>query len=246
MRSPLNGLAFGSGRRPHTSAWFSASAGRRASAPLNSAVPASDREWVKHWERIVGTRPPAGQGADGDPDSETDTRSGFDDLRRKFGSALVREPGSPLLLRTSFEVLLEAFLMRAQQRRTAVGLAAFELEDWKSHYERAGAEAFAARFADLAGELRRRVRASDDLGRLGEGSIVAVLPGCEPQALGSVAERLRLTLEARELPFGLAPVRPTISVVSLPASPRMGHATATRLLEELESLVQRGAQQTPG
>jgi GGDEF domain-containing protein len=201
---------------------------------------------VKHWERIVGTRPPAGRGAEVDPDSETDTRSGFDDLRRKFGSSLVREPGSPLLLRTSFELLLDAFLTRAQQRRTAVGLAAFELEDWKSHYERAGAQGFAASFIALATELRRRVRLSDDLGRLGEGSIVVVLPGCEPQALGSVAERLRLTLESRELPIGPAPVRPSISVVSLPAAPRTGTTTATRLLEELESLVERGAPQTLG
>jgi GGDEF domain-containing protein len=201
---------------------------------------------VKHWERIVGTRPPAGRGPDGDPDSETDTRSGFDDLRRKFGSALVREPGSPLLLRTSFEVLLGAFLARAQQRRTAVGLAVFELEDWKSHYERAGAPGFASTFAELARELRRRVRASDDLGRLNEGCIVVVLPGCEPQALGSVSERLRLTLEARELPFGPAPIRPSISVASLPASPRPGDSTATALLEELEALIQRLAEQSPG
>ena len=200
------------------------------------------------WERIVRPGPLASPGPnrDVDADSDVDTRSGFEDLRRSLGAALEREPGSPLLVRPSLEALLGAFVVRAQQRRGAVGLAAFELEDWKAHHERAGALGFASAFAELARELRRRVRASDELGRLGEGCIAVILPGCELPALGGVAERLRLALEARELLFGAEVVRPSIAVVSLSAAPRIGNVASARLLEELQSLFEHDSERTSG
>jgi len=76
---------------------------------------------------------------------------------------------------------------------------AFELEDWKQLHERAGEVGLAGVFAILGQELRCRIRASDELGRLGEAQVAAILPGCEEESLDAVAQRLRLVLEAREL-----------------------------------------------
>ncbi len=178
-------------------------------------------------------------------DSDVDTRSGFDDLRRSLGGGLEREPGSNLLVRASLEALLGAFVSRAQQRRGAVGLASFEIEDWKALDERMGGQGVAAALTQISLELRRRVRGSDDLGRLGEARIVAILPGCEPPALATVTERLRHHLESRELAIGDSRVRLAIGAVSLSAAPRTGTPTPARLLEELESLAARGSELEP-
>lgn len=189
---------------------------------------------MKSWQRIAAGRPPAGAGSDaGGASDSDDTRSGFDDLRRSLAGLLEREPDSPLLVRASLEALLDAFVTRAQQRRGALGLVVFELDDWKALRERAGESGFASHISMFGRELRRRVRSSDEIGRFGEGQIAAVLPGCEPQTLGAVSERLRAALEALELAFGAQTLRPSIIVASLSASPRPGSSGPARLLEEL-------------
>ena len=83
--------------------------------------------------------------------------------------------------RASLERLVDALLVRARSSGAArSGWSAFELEDWKAQHERAGPRAPArARSRSSARELRRRVRASDELGRLGEAQIAVILPGCE-------------------------------------------------------------------
>lgn len=202
---------------------------------------------MKPWQRIVGARPTGSGGSHpgAAPDPGGDSRSAFDELRQSLEATLAREPGSVLLVRSSLETLVGAFVTRAQQSRSAVGLIAFELEDWKRLEQSAGASAFASGFATLAAELRRRVRVSDDVGRLGEGQIAALLPGCEPQALGAVSERLRLALESREFPFGATPIRPSIVTASLPAPEFPGPTNPAQLLAELSSALEqaRGAGQ---
>ena len=190
---------------------------------------------MKPWQRIVGLRP---HGAAG-PNAGGDSRAAFDDLRNSLEPELKREPGSPLLVRASLETLLGAFVTRAQQRRGAIGLVAFELEDWKTVHERAGALAFESVFAELGRELRRRVRESDELGRLGEAQIAAILPGCELEALDSVSQRLRLSLEALDLPLEPQPIRPALATAWLAAAPRPAGASPARLLEELIDALER-------
>jgi diguanylate cyclase (GGDEF)-like protein len=194
--------------------------------------------FVKPWQRIAAGRPQAGAGSDAGGGPDDDTRSGFDDLRRSLAGELEREADSPLLARASLEALLDAFVVRAQQRRNALGLIAFELEDWKGLRERAGATGFASVISTLGRELRRRLRSSDEIGRMGEGQIAAVLPGCEPQALGGVSERLRAVLEALELVCDDQTLRPSISVATFSAAPRPGSAPV-RLLEALADALDR-------
>ncbi len=195
---------------------------------------------MKPWQRIVGNRPSGPQGSRiaEDPDSDGDSRGAFDDLRRLLASQLEREADSPLLVRSSLERLLGAFMTRAQQRRGEIGLVAFELESWKSLQDVAGAQACERAVADLAAELRRRVRGSDDVGRLGEAQIAAVLPGCEEALLSPVSERLHTLLEAHEISLGPERVRPSIAMVAI-AVPLSPTTSAASVLEALTSALDR-------
>lgn len=184
---------------------------------------------MKPWQRIVGLRPKAA----GWFSRGADSRAAFDNLRGSMAQELAREPGSPLLVRGSLEALFGAFVALAQHRRGVIGLVAFELEDWKTVQERAGASVFESAFADLGRELRRCVRASDEIGRLGEAQLAAILPGCEQEVLGSVSERLCRSLEACELSLGPQPTRLAFAAASLSTASHPAGTSAARLLEEL-------------
>ena len=173
------------------------------------------------------------------PDLDGDSRGAFDDLRRSLTPALVREADSPLLTRASLETLVGAFTSHAHQSRSALGLVAFELDDWKTLHESAGADGFARAFAGIGHELRRRLRACDELGRLGEAQIAAVLPGCEEGSLDAVAHRLRLVLEARELAVPCEPCRPMFVTAWVAAKTGPLPATPERLLEDLSAALER-------
>jgi GGDEF domain-containing protein len=200
---------------------------------------------VKRNARDAAADPPGGAGATAMTAAEStleasfDSRSGFDDVRHALSGQLERELDSLLLSRSSLDRLLNALLVRAPQRRTALGLVALELEDWKTRTERIDAAAARAAFAQLARELRQRVRSSDELGRLGESSIGIVLLGCEAHMLGSVAERLRLALDGKVLGPTEENLRASLSLAIVPAYPRAGGPSAAALLTELVGALER-------
>jgi len=199
---------------------------------------------VKRNARDVAADPPGGAGATGTIVESTfeasfDSRTGFDDVRHALSGQLERELDSLLLARSSLDRLLNGLLVRAPQRRTSVGLVGVELEDWKTNTERVEAAAARAAFAQLARELRQRVRSSDELGRLGESSVAIVLLGCEPHVLGSVAERLRLALDGKVLGPAADDLRASLSVAIVPAYPRAGGPSAAALLTELVGALER-------
>jgi GGDEF domain-containing protein len=194
--------------------------------------------------RDAAADPPGSAGATSTTASEPsdasfDSRSGFDDVRFALSGQLERELDSLLLSRSSLDRLLNALLVRAPQRRTSLGLVAIELEDWKAHAERVAAATARAAFAQLARELRQRVRSSDELGRLSESSVAIVLLGCEPHLLGSVAERLRLALDGKALGQAADDLRASLSVAIVPAYPRAGGPSAAALLTELAGALER-------
>jgi len=168
-----------------------------------------------------------------------DSRTGFDDVRHALSGQLERELDSLLLSRGSLDRLLNALLVRAPQRRTSLGLVAVEVDDWKTHSEQLDPPTARAAFAQLARELRQRVRSSDELGRLGESSIAIVLLGCEAHVLASVAERLRLALDGKPLVQTSEAVRASLSVAIVPGYPRAGGPSAAALLTELSGALER-------
>lgn len=199
---------------------------------------------MKSNARDAAAEPPRGAGAMGTTaetilDTSFDSRSGFDDVRHALSGQLERELDSLLLSRSSLDRLLNALLVRAPQRRTALGLVGVEFDEWKSSSaELAPADARVA-FSELARELRRKVRSSDELGRLGESSVALVLPGCEAHVLGNVAERLRLALDGKLVgPVGKQ-LRIAVTVAIVPAYPRAGGPSAGALLTELCDALER-------
>lgn len=172
-------------------------------------------------------------------DPSFDSRSGYDDVRHALSGQIEREIDSLLLVRASLDRLLNALLVRAPQRRSALGLVGVEIEDWKAHSERLGQVSARNAFAQLARELRQRVRGSDELGRLGDGQIALVLLGCEAHVLGGVAERLRLALDGRMLGDVGETLRASLSIAIVPAYPRAGGPSAGALLTELVGGLER-------
>jgi GGDEF domain-containing protein len=192
----------------------------------------------------VHAESPRGAGATGTAaetmlDTNFDSRSGFDDVRHALSGQLEREVDSLLLSRSSLDRLLNALLVRAPQRRTALGLVGLEVEEWKAQSASLEAGSARAAFAQLARELRQRVRSSDELGRLGDSSMAVVLLGCEAHVLGGVAERLRLALDGKVLGSVSEPVRVSLSVAMVPAHPRTGGPSAGALLTELGGALER-------
>jgi diguanylate cyclase (GGDEF)-like protein len=182
----------------------------------------------------------SGAGASGSPlESSFDSRGGFDDVRQAMTGEIEREADSLLLSRHSFERLLNALLVRAPQRRVALGLIGVELEDWKSHVERLGETDARAALAKLARDLRKRVRGTDELGRLGASQVGVLLVGCEAHVLGGVGERLHHALDGRELGEAPGVLRASVGVSIVCAHPRAGGPNAAALLHELSGALER-------
>jgi diguanylate cyclase (GGDEF)-like protein len=150
-----------------------------------------------------------------------------------------REPDSLLLARPSLERLLNALLVRAPQRRMALGMVGIELEDLKGCVERLGPAPAQAAFAKLARDLRARVRGTDEIGRLGASQMAALLVGCEPHVLGAVGERLHHALDGREIGETPGALRASVGVAIVCAHPRPGGPSAGALLSELCGALER-------
>src|SRR5262245_413502 len=203
-------------------------------------MPPSEQQSVTRNTRDAAADSTGGAGATSTlVDPSFDSRSGFDDVRHALSGQIEREIDSLLLARASLDRLLNALLVRAPQRRSALGLVGIELEDWKTQSERLGADPARQAFAQLAREVRGKVRSSDELGRLGDGQIAVVLLGCEAHVLGGVAERLRLALEGRVLGEVGETLRASRSVAIVPAYPRAGGPSAGALLTELVGGLER-------
>jgi GGDEF domain-containing protein len=222
------------------SAWFSVLAAGQASGKLNLWRRRAEQQGVTRNTRDAAADSTGGAGATSTlVDPSFDSRSGFDDVRHALSGQIEREVDSLLLARASLDRLLNALLVRAPQRRSALGLVGIELEDWKSQSERLGPTPARSAFAQLARELRQKVRSSDELGRLGDGQIAVVLLGCEAHVLGGVAERLRLALDGRVLGGVGQTLRASLSIAIVPAYPRAGGPSAAALLTELTGGLER-------
>src|SRR5262245_56398072 len=203
-------------------------------------MPPSEQQSVTRNTRDAAADSTGGAGATSTlVDPSTDSRSGFDDVRHALSGQIEREIDSLLLVRASLDRMLNALLVRAPQRRSALGLVGIELEDWKALCDRLGHTPARNAFAQLARELRVRVRSSDELGRLGEGQIAILLLGCEAHVLGNVAERLRHALDGRVLGEVGDSLRASLSVATVPAYPRAGGPSAAALLTELGTGLER-------
>ena len=97
-----------------------------------------------------------------------------------------------------------AEISRAVREKTSVGLIMVDLDDFKSINDRFGHAAGDEALRRVAGVLQESRRAYDFTGRWGGDEFLVILPGATASQAGRVAERIRASIHAIELPVGMA------------------------------------------
>lgn len=152
--------------------------------------------------------PPEGL-AEGDP-------AGFAHVRRQLAGTLEEDEAAGLLVRASFDTLLEAFHRRARQARTPLGVMLIEIIDLKEIESREGEAGVNATLAELARRISSRMRGTDQFARFAWDQIAALAPSCGSADLKHAAERVRLRAESEplETPCGSWPCQVAIGLAS--------------------------------
>ncbi len=120
-------------------------------------------------------------------------RSGFEDIRQALKPTLGGEAETGLMPRHSMERLLEAFYVRAEQRRRPLGLLVVEVDGAKDVDGDSLIDSVVARLGE---RLRSQVREEDELARFDRERIALIMPDCEGSDLLVAAQRLRRGLES--------------------------------------------------
>jgi diguanylate cyclase (GGDEF)-like protein len=117
---------------------------------------------------------------------------------RKLVDQLVEEARidklTGVLNRRGFVERADAEMARAQRETTWVGIASFDLDNFKAINDEFGHEIGDRVLARVADLFRAEMRESDVLARMGGEEFVALLPGEGPEEATEVAERVRQRL----------------------------------------------------
>jgi diguanylate cyclase (GGDEF)-like protein len=121
------------------------------------------------------------------------------------------DPLTGLYNRRSLERLLEQELDKARRLGYPVGVLVVDVDEFKQINDRLGHLQGDKVLGGVSRALRRALRQIDSLARFGGDEFVALLPGCEQDALRGVGEKLRATV-ARLRVAGLQGGEVTISL----------------------------------
>ncbi len=94
-----------------------------------------------------------------------------------------------------FHELLKLEVQRARRMEYAVGLLMMDLDHFKLINDRHGHPAGDQALREIADVLRKRLRRTDVIGRIGGEEFAAILPGDGPEEVAIVAEKLRKAVE---------------------------------------------------
>lgn len=119
-----------------------------------------------------------------------------------------------LLNRRGFYEGAERELARARRERTAIGVAAIDLDHFKRVNDEFGHAAGDRVLVALADCLRANLRGSDLAARLGGEEFVALLPGADVEQTCEFTARVRAALRRAAADGGLAPVTISAGVVA--------------------------------
>jgi diguanylate cyclase (GGDEF)-like protein len=146
------------------------------------------------------------------------------------------DPLTGLYNRRSLEQLLDRELDKAHRLGYPVGVLMMDVDKFKTVNDTLGHLQGDKALGTVGRTLRRALRKIDALARFGGDEFVALLPGCDEQALRAVAEKLRAAVDAGRSP-SLRGARLTVSIGG--AAARGRRASATALLETADQALYR-------
>jgi two-component system, cell cycle response regulator len=146
------------------------------------------------------------------------------------------DPLTGLFNRRALENLLDQETEKARRLGYALGLLVIDVDHFKNVNDWQGHLAGDRTLEAVAHALRGALRRTDQLARFGGDEFVALLPGCDPEALPAVGEQLREAVAGLRQ-SGAVPAVVTVSIGG--AVVRGEEADATRLLGAADDAVYR-------
>ncbi len=135
--------------------------------------------------------------------------------------------------RSSILGILEREVARAEREGTSVGVLMLDLDHFKSVNDTYGHAAGDEVLAEAARRMLASVRPYDAVGRYGGEEFLLVLPGCLPEYVSNLAERLCAALRQEPVRFLGRPIRFTGSIGGAVSRPGAG-APPNELLREAD------------
>ncbi len=136
-------------------------------------------------------------------------------LHQRAEEQAVTDALTGLANRRHFEDRLSQEVERSRRSHVPAGLLMLDIDDFKQVNDRYGHIAGDTVLHEVAAALRESAREIDLAARYGGEELALILPGADLDGAGQVGERIRMVIEARELPVkgsdGL-PLRVTVSV----------------------------------
>jgi two-component system cell cycle response regulator len=107
---------------------------------------------------------------------------------------------------------LGGLISGARRHRRPLSIALIDIDRFKRINDEYGHDAGDSALVEITSALRDRLRAEDELGRLGGEEFLALLPDSDPRAAAAVAEDLRASAEAVRMHRGEDVIGTTVSV----------------------------------
>ncbi len=133
-------------------------------------------------------------------------------LTETLRESALRDPMTGLNNRRFLEECIDSLVASARRRSTSLGLLMLDLDYFKVVNDTHGHDAGDTVLKALANTLRNAVRASDLVVRFGGEEFVIVLQDTDADGAASVAENIRVAVEALKINIGSEALRKTISI----------------------------------
>lgn len=136
----------------------------------------------------------------------------YDHLRRELAPLVLTDPLTGCMNRRGFEQELTRAAARAARNETDLALLALDVDHFKRANDGYGHLAGDAVLREVGALLRHAARAGDVVARLGGDEFVLVLPDCDSEEAGVVAERVTELMRGHVFRTSRGDVRVTLSV----------------------------------
>lgn len=163
----------------------------------------------------------------------------FERVARRMEDMASTDALTGCLNRATADALLRHELERGRREHTPVGFVLLDLDHFKVINDTHGHSAGDTALQCFVAEVRRRLRASDVMGRWGGEEFVLVLPSTDPTGAARLVEQIRDGVEALQIQHeGADPFRITVSAGVVIAQPHQ-HLSAEQLFTLVDQALYR-------